>query len=87
LMAGELTLFEAAALFAQANEAHPECAGFHRLHQGSSDGEKLCREVISWVSTKTEYEQSTAAADKLRERMEVELQEQLDCYGAVVLPK
>ena len=87
LVAGELTLFEAAAWFARLAETYPESGDFHRLHPGSSDGEKWCREVISWAHTKVSWEHSAAEADRLCERLEAELQERLDGYGTVELPE
>jgi hypothetical protein len=86
LLTGELTLFEAAALFGTVERAPESEADFPRLiHPGVSEGEKLCRAVISWAGGKVQVERSSAEAGDLRRRLEAELREHMDCYGTVNL--
>jgi hypothetical protein len=82
----EMGLIEAAAWFRSLHEKHgsPTNALCHK--PGQSEGEGWCREVIAYAENKVRYEKSPSRADTLRQRLEAELQELLDCRGGVVLP-
>src|SRR3954454_3724791 len=49
LLAGEMTLPEAAAWFRYLNNSPPRFASPYHQWPGASEGEKLCRQVIHWV--------------------------------------
>jgi hypothetical protein len=79
VLAGEMTLREAAAAFAQAEEIgaprdRPPLAG-------ASEQERLCRAVIEWVVVKVRFERSPAEADAVRQRLKAQLQELLAGQG------
>jgi hypothetical protein len=86
LLRGEMTLIEAAAWFRSLHDdtrtwRHP----FYPRPE-HDDGESWCREVINWAETKMHAEHWASHADAMRQRLEAELQEQLECYGTVILP-
>jgi hypothetical protein len=82
LLAGELTLLEAAAWFRHLNDNPPEAPLDYRTHwPGGSDGEKLCRQVIYWVRMRRSPEAEGSA-----ERLERELEELLAAGSEVELP-
>jgi hypothetical protein len=87
---GQISLLKAAALFRALNESPEDCQDPYRLvWRGGSDGEKLCRQVISWTEhqlrgrTGSDGSQATA----LLSRLEAELQELLEREGTVRLPE
>jgi hypothetical protein len=87
LLAGELTLLEAADCFRALNEVPSDCPGtaYLTLHPGNSEGERLCRQVISWVAgelLETDREEARATV----ERLEAELEAILATSGTVHLP-
>ena len=86
LLNGEMTLLEAAAAFRSIHERpqswhDPLCARPQR-----DDGESWCRQVIHWVEMRVSLGHSPSLATTERERLEAELQEQMDCDGKVRLP-
>jgi len=86
LLAGELTLFEAAARFRDLNAATPEIAHNIRLRfPGLSAEHAVCRQVITFV----EEEMRRCAPEKVRvvrARLEDELADHLRRHGRVCLP-
>ena len=84
---GGLTLLEAAALFRQLNATPADCPCSHDMMPGSSDGEKLCRQVIGWVEQQMREATSASQAAALKARFEAELEELLDKDGTVRLPE
>ncbi len=85
LLAGEMTLAEAAAAFRMLNTLPPKLAQEQwRALPGRSDGEKVCRQVILWAAA----EKPPGGEDgsgRLRE-LERELQALIARDGEVVLP-
>jgi hypothetical protein len=84
VLAGEMTLREAAAAFARAEEIgaprdRPPLAG-------ASEQERLCRAVIEWVVVKVRFERSAAEADAVRQRLEAQLHELLAGQGGTGQP-
>jgi hypothetical protein len=84
VLADEMTLREAAAAFAQAEEIgaprdRPPLAG-------ASEQERLCRAVIDWVVVKVRFERSPAEAHAVRQRLEAQLQELLAGPGSTSQP-
>jgi hypothetical protein len=56
LIKAELTLLEAASCFRQLNEGHADFQDFTwQKLPGSSDGEKLCRQVLIWFHAALEH--------------------------------
>jgi hypothetical protein len=86
VLAGEMTLFEAAAGFAEADAAFPEDLDPLHAFSGASEEEKLCRLVIEWVVKSAADERSADETALLRTKLEAELQEHLDRYDMVKLP-
>ena len=87
LTSGKMTLFEAAVCFRSLYEDPRSWHHPHRPRPEHEDGESLCREAIDWTETSVRLMQSPDRADTLRQRLEAELQEQLECYGLVTLPE
>jgi hypothetical protein len=86
LTTGELTLVEAAALFRSMYDDPKAWHHPQRRRPGREDGEAWCREVIEWTVTKVRIDQSPSQADAVRQRLEMELQEQQTYHGTVRLP-
>jgi hypothetical protein len=84
VLAGEMTLREAAAAFAQAEEIGAQ--GDRPSVAGASEQERLCRAVIEWVVVKVRFERSPAEADAVRQRLEAQLHEYLAGPGGMGLP-
>src|SRR5262245_7763068 len=88
LLAGRTTLLEAAAWFRLLNEHPADCQDeFRRWWRGKSDGEKLCRQVISWVVMELHARGPADLAEAQRRRLEAELQAHLRRDGTVHLPE
>jgi hypothetical protein len=88
LAAGELTLFETAALFGQLNSLPPSLE--HMIPpwpSGADEGERLCRQVIQWADKEWEHHFPPEEVKARVERLEQELQEHLAAHGGVRLPK
>jgi hypothetical protein len=85
LIAGRLTLFEAAARFKAVNAARPaNLPPILDPYPGATYEERLCRQVIVFADTELEgsYDRAEFVA-----RLEADLQEHLDRHGTVVLPE
>lgn len=82
----EMSLIEAAAWFRSLQENRGSQVNLLCHKPGQSEGEGWCREVISYAENKVLHEKSPDRANALRQRLEAELQELLDCRGGVVLP-
>jgi hypothetical protein len=82
---GRLGLLEAAAAFHAADAEMPSQAKARlEFFAGASEGERECRRVITFVETALEEESSRRAT--VVERLEAELQAQLQQDGTVRLP-
>ena len=88
LVARELDLFEAASHFRALNHEPPEFRQFeYRRLPGSTDEEKLCRQVILWVETHVgEHLPPREAARRVAE-LKATLASRLREGGAIVLPE
>jgi hypothetical protein len=87
LLDRRLTLAEAAAWFKSLNESPADCpAAWHGEFPGASEGERLCRQVISWVHAEL-AQQSASQAEAVCGRLEDELQALLRRDGTVPLPR
>jgi hypothetical protein len=86
--ARRMSLVEAAAHFRDLNETPPDCPdrGYRSAFEGSSDGERLCRQVISWVRAENEGRSPLAEAT-LTVWLEAELVGLLARDGIVRLPE
>jgi hypothetical protein len=87
LLAGELTLFEAAAWFRFLNDNPPECR--HEIApawRGNSEEERLCRMVIGWIK---EWRAPSGSSERaaIVEQLEKQLEEHIAQHGQVVLPQ
>jgi hypothetical protein len=83
VLSGNLTLFEAAARFAQMGERGSGRLCCQQSPPGASEEERLCRQVISWAETTAAMERSANEAVRVRHKLEAELQEHLKHAGAV----
>jgi hypothetical protein len=84
---GRVTLLEAAARFHALHAQRPDnsyCVPQTRLLPGSSEGERLCWEIIQWVEMDL---QEDPRRDQVVGRLLSELQETLDRQGTVRLPE
>lgn len=86
VLAGELTLLEAATGFARADATSLDNSDCLAAFAGASEEEKRCRCVIEWVVATAADERSAGEAARLRKQLEAELQEHLDRDGMVKLP-
>jgi hypothetical protein len=84
VLADEMTLREAAAAFAQAEEIGAQ--GDRPAVAGATEQERLCRAVIEWVVVKVRFERSPAEADIVRKRLEAQLHEYLAGQGGTGRP-
>ncbi len=88
VLAGKVTLFQAAALFEYLNDTPDDCRDpFRELIPGNSDGEKLCRQVIGWVEQGPRARTYKPGAEQRVQQLEADLAEHLaQNAGKVVLP-
>lgn len=82
---GEMSLIEAAAWFRSLHEKRTSWDNLLRPSPGQDEGEGWCRIAIDYVDNKVRFEKSPSRADALRQRLEAELQEHIDCHGVVAL--
>ncbi len=87
LLAGEVTLPEAAAVFDRLFERAGLRTEALRAYEGSSEGEILCRQVVAWVENKLSLERSPGEAEAVRRRLEAQLRKLLAERGTVELPQ
>jgi hypothetical protein len=86
LIAGELTLPEAAAWFKYVNEQTRGCRDYFReRHPSLSAEEAACRQVIEWVHAELNNT-APARAEATVRGLEAELEGHLQCEGKVELP-
>jgi hypothetical protein len=86
LLAGELTLREAAALFRDINAEPADCpCPDNHLWPNASPEERLCRQVIAWAWAEARDDPS-GAVRKVVDRLEAELAALL-AAGAIRLPE
>jgi hypothetical protein len=87
LIAGELTLPEAASRFKQLNEQTGARRDYFReCHPSLSAEEAACRQVILWVQVEL-HQSAPARAEEAVRRLEAELEGRLRCAGKVELPE
>ncbi len=85
LLAGELTLLEAATRFRDINGEPADCPALDNcLWPNASPEERLCRQVIGWARSHAR-DDSSGAAGAVADRLEAEL-EALLARGALRLP-
>jgi hypothetical protein len=86
LLAGEMSLAGAAAWFGYLNDCPPDCRNDFRAHwEGSSDGEKLCRQVIRWAAAELREKEGPSRARARLKELEAELERLRGPDGVVVL--
>jgi hypothetical protein len=85
LLAGRLTLLQAATQFRDVEAAQPVTWGPRIAATGPAEGERLCRVVISAAKGWMEEHVPAAAAD-MTARLEAELEQQRGADGTVRLP-
>jgi hypothetical protein len=87
VLEGRMSLLQAARLFQDLDENPADCRNDYRsFFPGRSDGEKLCRQVLEWTQSQMVDAPPSQAAAVL-ERLQAELQENMDRNGGlVVLP-
>jgi hypothetical protein len=85
LLAGNITLPQAAAGFRRLERATGLTELFVRGYQGQSEGERRCRQVIGWTRAHPDG-RPRAERDRAIRRLEEELDNLLYCHGTVELP-
>jgi hypothetical protein len=88
LLAGRLTLPQAAALFRDLDETLPDPSVPRRLAAGGpADGERLCRQVLTWAGGRApEGRTAPGQAADVVARLEAEFQQLRGRDGTVCLP-
>ena len=87
LLAGEITLLEAAAWFRQICDNPPESrVDFRRNFPGDSDGEKALRHVIAWVNARVWSHHGQAQAELAEKKYQCELDSLLATGRPIELP-
>ena len=87
LLAGEITLLEAAAWFRQLCDNPPEHGvDFRRIFPGDSDGEKACRHVIAWVHARVWSHHGQTQAELAEQKYLRELDTLLAAGRPIELP-
>lgn len=87
LQNGDMRLIDAAAYF---RSLHEDPKSWHHPRRPRPDPRDIvgwCREVIAWTVNYTSPDLSPDQTAALRQRLEAELQEQLERSGAVTLPE
>lgn len=85
---GRVSLLSAAARFGQLNRQHPpSMRHLHLFTSGNSENEKLCRQVIGWVSNQLPFRRTESEAERVVDRLEKQLQAHLEKHGRVILPE
>jgi hypothetical protein len=88
VLAGEMTLFEAAAWFGTLNttpDHYPDLTWCQ--FPGRGDGEKLCRQVLSWAASTARDAGTASQADMRLCQLEEELARRLAQHGTVDLAR
>jgi hypothetical protein len=87
LLAGDLTLLQAAAWFRRLNDDPPHLPTDYSKLPGESEEEKVCRQVIAWAGHRLGLQGVAASeADGTVRRLEDELDGRLRRDGRVELP-
>jgi hypothetical protein len=88
VIAGRLPLPDAAARFRALEAGRPNryCRAPLDVVPGNSEGERLCREVITHVHTRLHWE-DPAREEEVTARLEAHLRELLAPHGTVYLPE
>lgn len=84
VIAGRLTLFEAASVFRCLNEEYPTVP-VDPLSAGCSEDERFCVDVLYWV--RISLERDSDAANKICARLEEQLRQHKERHGRVILPE
>lgn len=86
LLADELTLFQAASLFSYVNGLPTGMEDVSWKKQpGGDDGERLCRQVITWVRAELGTRCVPSEVEIRLERLERQLHQQIVAHGGVTL--
>lgn len=85
-VSGEMSLLEAAAWFRSLHQDPRSWNDFAHPRPGEHEGKAWCLAVIDYVEAKTRYEQSASQAEVVQQRLQAELQAQLDGRADVELP-
>jgi hypothetical protein len=88
LAAGRMGLFEAAAKFKRLNsEPNPGQINVLRFFRGTTDNERVCWQVITWLDSAT-HQMSSSQRQVVLAQAEAELREHMACNGGnVTLPE
>jgi hypothetical protein len=87
LLAGRLTLLEAAAQFRCVNETAEQPLDLTQSFPGRTEGERYCRQVLQWSRIEAQRLPSDESADVMH-RLEAELADCLESDdGEVILPE
>lgn len=82
----EITLIEAAAWFRALHRTPHSWNNIICPPPGKQEGKEWCHKVITYVEMKTRSEQSASQAEFVRQRLQADLQEQLERHGTIELP-
>jgi hypothetical protein len=86
LLEGQMRLVEAAAWFRRFNENPPEHRVNYRHWPGDSDGERLCRQVLDWVSGRLQSRGMQGQLEAVLGTLKAELTRLLEADGTIELP-
>ena len=87
VIAGELTLLQAAARFRDVNASWPKARTFlQQAYAGLPYEHALCRQIIVYAEAELRHQGSSAQKDSVLHRLEAELAEHLRRHGKVCLP-
>jgi hypothetical protein len=87
LMGDKMTLIDAAVCFRSLYEDPKSWHHPYRPRPEPDDAESWCIEVMNWTEMRVRLTHSLDQAEALRQRLEAELQEQMDRYSIVTLPE
>jgi hypothetical protein len=85
VVAGQLSLLEAAAWFRDVNAADPDYACIQCLFPGKTEPERLCRQVLSWARGELN-DRPTSQAETIQQALEEEFEKLQKRPGGIHFP-
>ena len=83
--AGRLSLFEAAARVRDMKLPEFMVDLMRRADGAATDEEGFCRHMLEWTVLRIGYNEGPVGAERMRERLEAELQARMDIHGTLKL--
>ncbi len=85
VIAGDLTLLQAAARFIALNDTPESRENLRRAFPAHSEGESVCLQVMKWVESEARLRASPSQAEAVCRRLQEELCAHLEYHGTVTL--